>query len=138
MSHLATPYPQPERNDFNAPMLDAWTRGELCLQQCKACHHKVYFPRLQCPECWSAELEWKALSGRGKIVSFAIVHKHVHASFAEEAPSVFAEILLDEGWPMLARVIADPPGKVKTGMQVELVPAAQAGRFPLPTFQLRA
>lgn len=130
----AIPYPAPVRSDINAPMLDAWKQGELHLQQCGVCDHKVYFPRTQCPHCWSVDLRWMPLSGRGKIVSYATVHKHVHPSFALEAPTILAEIRLDEGWTILARIIADEPNSVESGTLVELVGGQDAQRYPLPTF----
>lgn len=135
MNATTTQYPEPIRSDINAPMLDAWAKGELQLQQCQDCAHKVYFPRTQCPHCWSTKLEWKRLSGQGKVVSFAKVHKHVHASFAQESPVILAEILLDEGWSMLARLLATDSDGVDNGMLVELVSGDAADRFPLPTFR---
>ena len=136
MNNHSIAYPAPVRSDINAPLLDAWSRGELALQQCTACMHKVYFPRTLCPHCWSSELECKPLSGKGTIVSHSRIHKHVHAAFMHEPPTLLAEILLDEGWSMLARVVVPEGVSVSSGMRVELVPRTEALRFPLPTFAL--
>jgi len=128
-------YPQPTRTPANAPLLDAWARGELVLQQCEECAAKVFFPRELCPACWSPRLAWKASSGRGTVVSFTRIHRHIHAAFAAEVPSLLAEVQLDDGWLMLARVLATKPDAVASGTRVELVPLPEAARFPLPTFR---
>lgn len=130
-------YPAPARSEINAPMLDAWAKGELHLQRCGECDHKVYFPRTQCPNCWSTRLEWTRLTGKGKIISFAKVHKHVHASFAMESPTILAEILLEEGWSILARVVAANVNDITSGMRIGLVSGERASQFPLPTFSPR-
>lgn len=137
MNTTSVPYPVPTRSEINAPMLDAWEKGELHLQRCGECDHKVYFPRTQCPNCWSTKLEWTHLTGKGKVVSFAKVHKHVHASFAMESPTVLAEILLDEGWSILARVVTENLDDIMNGMPIELVSNDRANQFPLPTFSPR-
>jgi uncharacterized protein len=128
-------YPQPTRTPANAPLLDAWARGELLLQQCEACAAKVFFPRELCPACWSPRLAWKASPGTGTIVSFTRVHRHIHAAFAAEVPTLLAEVKLDDGWLMIARITASHPGKVASGTRVELVPMPEAARYPLPAFR---
>jgi uncharacterized protein len=128
-------YPQPTRTPANAPLLDAWARGELLLQQCEDCAAKVFFPRELCPSCWSPRLAWRPSSGAGTIVSFTRIHRHIHAAFSAEAPTMLAEVRLDDGWLMIARVLAERQEAVATGTRVELVPMPQASRFPLPTFR---
>ena len=49
--------------------------------------------------------------------------------------TILAEITLDDGGAMLARVITSEPAAVASGMRVELVPMPEAARFPLPTFR---
>lgn len=128
-------YPQPNVTDTNRPLVEAWQRGELQLQHCTDCSAVVFFPRELCPRCWSSALEWKRSTGTGKVVSYALVHSHVTEPFAAEAPTVLAEIALDGGGAMLARVIADDPQTLASGTRVELVPMPDAQRYPLPTFR---
>jgi uncharacterized OB-fold protein len=129
-------YPQPTRTPANADLLDAWAHGELVLQQCEDCAAKVFFPRELCPNCWSPRLAWRPSPGKGTIVSFTRIHRHIHAAFAEEAPTLLAEVKLDDGWLMIARVLASNADRVTSGMRVELVPMPEAARFPLPTFSV--
>ncbi len=133
---MTTPeYPQTRPTITNAPLLEGWKRGELMLQHCGDCKAVIFFPRELCPQCWSDKLEWKRSNGRGKIVSFARVYKHVTPPFAEEAPTILAEIALADGVAMMARVATTDVAAVSSGMAVELVPMPEAARYPLPTFR---
>ena len=131
----ASIYPEPTLTSTNAPLIEGWRRGELMLQHCSQCRAVIFFPRHLCPHCWSTDLEWKRSSGRGRIVSYSHVYSQVAAPFAAEAPTILAEITLDDGGAMLARVITSEPAAVASGMRVELVPMPEAARFPLPTFR---
>jgi uncharacterized OB-fold protein len=131
----AVEYPQPTRSAANAPLLDAWQRGELVIQHCEDCDAQVFFPREMCPVCWSTRLAWRESAGIGKVVSYTIVHRHIHPAFAGEVPTVFAEIALDDSASMLARIVTDKLDKVASGMRVELLPLPDAARYPLPTFR---
>lgn len=128
-------YPQARQTPTNAPLLDAWKRGELLMQHCADCHAVIFFPREMCPHCWSTRLEWKPNSGRGSVVSFAHVYKHVTPPFASEAPTVLAEISLKDGGAVMARIVTPSLAVIKTGTEVELVPPAEAAKYPLPTFR---
>jgi uncharacterized OB-fold protein len=128
-------YPQPKLTPTNAPLIEGWQRGELVLQHCADCREIIFFPRNMCPRCWSTDLAWTRSTGRGKIVSFARVYKHVTAPFAAEAPTVLAEIALAGGGVMMARVATGVPASITSGMEVELVPMPEAAQFPLPTFR---
>ena len=137
MNDASTPpeYPQPTRTPANAPLLDAWAKGELLLQQCDDCAAKVFFPRELCPACWSPRLAWKPSAGTGTIVSYTRIHRQIHAAFAAEVPTLLAEVKLDDGWLMIARVLARDHASVASGTRVQLVAMPEAARFPLPTFR---
>jgi uncharacterized protein len=128
-------YPEPAVTDVNRPLIEAWRRGELMLQHCGDCGLIVFFPRALCPRCWSERLEWKASAGRGTIVSFSRVYSHVTEPFASESPTVLAEIALEDGGALLARVVTSRPEAVESGQRVELVTMPDAQRYPLPTFR---
>ena len=87
------------------------------------------------PALLALNLAWQRSTGRGKIVSFARVHKHVTAPFAAMAPTILAEIDLAGGGAIMARVATGAPEAVVSGMEVELVPMPEAAQFPLPTFR---
>ena len=120
----------------NRPMLEAWRgEGALLLQRCEACGTTIFYPRSVCPGCWNDKLAWFRASGRGRIVSFSRVHRGFPERFAAEAPIVLAEIRLDEGAAMIARVVTADPDAIASGDAVSLVAADQAPQYELPTFR---
>lgn len=130
-------YPEPALTGTNRPLLEAWKRGELLLQHCGACGFIVFFPRELCPRCWSTRLEWRPHSGRGRLVSGALVYSHVTEPFVNESPVTLAEIELEGGGAMLARIVG--PGREappRSGAAVALVAMPEAAKYPLPTFRL--
>lgn len=128
-------YPRPFETSTNRPLLDAWKEGRLSLQHCIECGRAFFFPRPFCPHCWSTRVTWRDHSGQGKIVSFSRIHRHIHEAFRAESPTVLAEIQLDGGPLMLARVVREGQRTDFVGASVKLVSPDQAKRFPLPTFE---
>ena len=130
-------YPEPTASETNRPLLESWQRGELVLQHCGACGRVVFFPREVCPQCWSTQLEWHKHSGCGRVVSYSRVYSHVTEPFVNEAPVTLAEIELDDGGAMLARIVDVPAeSEIRTGTAVKLVPMPEAARYTLPTFRI--
>jgi uncharacterized protein len=131
-------YPRPQEDEDNRPLLNGWYGGRLMLQQSRSGGPFFFYPRPICPYTGSNDLSWVEASGRGRLVSFSIVMRPNHPSFNDEVPIVLAEIALDEGATLLARIITDDVDSVKSGAAVELLPMPDAARYPLPTFRLVA
>lgn len=131
-------YPQPREDEDNAPFLAGWREGRLLLQRSRDGGPLFFYPRPICPYTGSPDLIWTEVTGRGRIVSFSIVHRPNHPSFNEEVPIILAEIALDEGGALLGRVICSDISSIKTGAALELLPAKEGLRYPLPAFRLSA
>lgn len=131
-------YPQPHEDEDNATFLAGWREGRLLLQRSREGGPLFFYPRPICPFTGSADLVWTEVSGRGRIVSFSIVHRPNHPSFNEEVPIILAEIMLDEGASLLGRVVGSDAGSIRTGAALELLPAEEGRRYPLPAFRLSA
>lgn len=133
---IETLYPAPRETPDNAPMLRAWREtGTLLLQRCGGCGKPVFYPRAQCPHCWSSDLGWFEATGRGTVRTYTLIHRGLPEPFAGEAPIVLAEIDLDEGVAMIARIIHPVPDGLRTGDRVTLLAPERARKFPLPTFE---
>ncbi len=138
---MTSPKPQGpgvRRTHTNAAMLDAWKEGRLLIQHCPDCDTSFFYPRSACPSCWSENTIHQADSGRGSIVSFSLVHKGLPEAFVADAPIVLAEIRLDSGALLIARVATSRQQQVAIGDRITLVDADHAGEFALPTFQPEA
>ncbi len=115
----ATEYakPLPKPSPMSEPFWEAARRHELWLQRCADCGQFVFYPRPQCPNCWSAKLEWKQASGRGRIYSYTVVRRATHRAFTE--PYVLAIVELEEGARMTTNIEATPE-QVRVGMPVSV------------------
>lgn len=128
-------YPQPRADEINNMFLEGWREGRIFLQRCAHCGLTYFYPRPQCPRCWSTELEWRESEGHGIVVSYSLVYRPNHPVFFDETPIVLAEVRLNEGATMIARIICDNPAEMHSGLALELLPPDAATRFPLPTFR---
>lgn len=130
-------YPQPRQDEDNSAFLSAWREGKLLLQRSRTGGPVFFYPRPVCPYTGSRDIITVEASGRGQIVAHSVIHRANHPSFNEELPIILAEIALEEGASLLARVIASDPYTVKSQAEVEILPMPEAAQYPLPTFRLR-
>jgi uncharacterized OB-fold protein len=93
-----------KRADFPLPDLDdpltrdffaGAARHELLIPRCGRCDRWVWYPEETCPGCEGA-LTWTKTSGRGRLFSWAVVHRPFLPAFAEMVPFVTALVALEE------------------------------------------
>lgn len=97
-------YP-PRMTPFTEPFWDGLREGKFQTTRCQDCGHITFPPKPVCPECWTDNLEWVELSGRGTLVSFTEVSA-APAMFAHEAPYTLCIVDLEEGVRCVSRVLA--------------------------------
>lgn len=114
----AKPLPRPANRALTRPFWEAAKRHELVMQRCNTCSNWIFYPREQCPHCFSQNLGWAPVSGRGRVYAFTIVHQPGNPAFAADAPYVFATIQLDEGIRMVSNVVGIDPHEVRIDMPV--------------------
>jgi len=136
---MNTQKPQPRINSVNRPFWDACNSGKLSIQKCDApsCGKWFYFPRVGCPHCGSTAFSWKEASGRGTIVSYTVIRRAQHPSFAPELPYYFIAVRLDEG-PLMYSRLAGPyrPDLDLMSREVSVVFAEHSPDLQLPFFSL--
>ncbi len=129
-------FPLPVPGVVSQPYWDGLKRHELLMLRCRAGGHLFHYPREFCPVCYSAELEWQAVSGRGRVHSFTVVHRAANPVFQQEkAPYVFALIRLDEGPILTSNVEGIEPDAVTIDMPVEVYFDDVAAEVTLPKFR---
>jgi len=126
------PVPTPETR----PFWDAARRHELCVQRCTACGRHLFYPRVACPHCFGGELEWRRVSGRGRLHTFTVVHRG-QRGFPLAAPYVIAIVELAEGVRLMTNLIdvAPDPAVLRIGMPVEVVFEDVTPDVALPRFR---
>ena len=131
------------QNQKPIPVIQPWTRefwkatkkGDLLIQQCQDCNSNIFFPKKVCPECWSANLDWRVASGKAKVYTFTVMRDMVEPKFMGDLPYVIAMVELDEGIRMTTRIVNCNPDDVEIGMNVEVVFEEVSPECSLPMFQ---
>lgn len=113
--------PQPRPSEDSAPFWEAAAKGELRLQQCGQCGLVRFPPALLCGRCLSERAEWVALSGRGTVYSWIVVHQSQHPAFNADVPYNVAIIELDEGPRLHTNIVECSNDRIHIGMPVEAV-----------------
>jgi uncharacterized protein len=134
MADYAGPLPTPTPE--TRPFWEAAKRHELRLPRCRQCGPFFFYPRATCPRCLSSDLEWQAVSGRGTLHTFTIVHRGPR-NFPLPSPYVMAIVELDEGPRMMTNLVdvQPDPETLEIGMPVEVTWADVTPEVTLPHFR---
>ena len=85
-------------DELNKPFWDAANEERLVIQNCSACDRLQYPFAPVCGQCRSGDnLEWKEVSGRGKIYNYGVVYDCPVATLKEDLPFNLAAVTLEEG-----------------------------------------
>jgi uncharacterized OB-fold protein len=109
---------KPLIDDDGAPFFEYAARGELRMQACADCGEVRFPPRPMCPHCQSTASEWKLMSGRGTIWSFAVPHPPLLPDYAVVAPYavVVVELAEDRRLRLAGNLVrADDPSGLVAG-----------------------
>jgi uncharacterized OB-fold protein len=98
-------FPAVERDEASASFFDAARDGRLRVQRCLDCARVVNPESRLCPVCGSAQLEPHLATGRGHLVSWAVVHHAPVPALADAVPYVSGLVELDEGPWLLVRLV---------------------------------
>ena len=122
------------RDDQSSDFFEGTRRGELLLRHCLDCGHWCAPQQQSCTACHSAALEWLPSSGRGRIVTFGVVHSRGNPS----SQTVVAVVELDEGPWLQTQMIGTDPGTLQIGDGVTVGFERPEGGEALPVFHRQA
>ena len=127
--------PPPLADATTLPFWQAAAEHRLVVQRCTGCGHMRLPPAPICPECRSADSDWKTLSGRGEVYTYTVVHRPLAAG--QQLPFVIAVITLEGagGVRMISNLVAVEPGHVAVGMPVEVVWEDMSTELAIPRFR---
>ena len=109
MSQDAYNKPIPAPSPETARYWQGCRAHELWLPFCRSCDRFFFYPRRFCPHCFGWDIEWRRVSGRGKVYSYAIQYRAFHPGWADDTPYVTALVQLDEGPRMFTRLVDVDP-----------------------------
>lgn len=132
MAGGTVPVPTPETAPFWAGTL----AGELRIQHCNSCGKYYFYPRPFCRYCQSRDVEWRTVSGAGRLVSYVINYRPLPPADPAE-PQVIALIELDEGPRMLSNIVGVVPEPENLPLDARVrVKFEPRGEQTLPVFSL--
>ncbi|MFK7957552.1 MAG: Zn-ribbon domain-containing OB-fold protein [Lysobacterales bacterium] len=127
--------PLPVIQPFTREFWEGTKNQKLLIQTCNECEAKIFFPRQQCPECWSTDLGWMEASGKATIYAFSVTHEGVEEAFREDLPIVLAWVDLPEGIRMQTNIVECDPDGISIGQEVEVVFKTVTDDITLPYFR---
>ena len=96
-------------------------RYNLIGNKCESCNTVYFPPRKPCPYCRRksmGKMKDLKLSGKGKVISYSIIHVGPQA-FEEQVPYPIAIVELNEGPKITTQIVDCDIKDVKIGMKVE-------------------
>ena len=115
------PLPRPLSPELTRPFWEAAKRHELVIPRCTRCDRLFWYPRAECPICFSNNLEWVKVSGRGRLHTFTIVRQRANPAFNDAVPYAYAVVQLDEGPRMVSNVVGCEVDDLKVDMPLVAV-----------------
>ena len=123
---------------------DACNEGKLVIQNCTACNRLQQPPEAACYQCGSADhLEWKEMSGRGTIYTYAVMYDTNVPLLYDQQPFNAVIISLDDdaGNDSMMKLISHLPGtpvdEVPIGAKVQVeFETTQATGQKVPEFRV--
>lgn len=133
---LDRPLPQPITPEAR-PYWDGLREHRLMLPRCRDCGKAFFYPRVLCPFCHGAAIDWIQASGRGRLYSFEIAYQTINKAFKVKPPYVLAMVELEEGPRMMSNLInvAADPAVLRCDMPVEIVFHQLTDDITVPLFQ---
>ncbi len=114
------PAPAPVINSTTAEFWKATTEGRFILQRCNGCDIVLWFPRRNCPKCWTEDVSSFDAQQSGTIYSFTVVRKGKGA-FQDAGPFVIAYVELADGPRIMTNIVDCDLDALHIGMPVEMV-----------------
>jgi len=95
------------------------SKRKLMAGKCSKCGILLLPPRPICTRCLSTDFKWVELKGKGKLLSYTVIHVSP-VQFQSMAPYTVGIVELEDG-PHLPGMIHDvEPEKIRVGMDLEI------------------
>ncbi len=108
----------PSVEDETRPYWEAAKQGRLLIKKCNACGEVHHYPRPFCPSCWSEDVEWQEVSGRGTLYTYSTIFRNDLEPFSAWGAYVAAVVELDEGPRLMTNIVDAAPETLRVGMPV--------------------
>ena len=109
----------PEYSSFTETFRQGLEAGKFMTTRCAACGKLTFPPKEYCPDCWSGEMHWTELSGKGVLYARTTIHAAA-TQFRDEVPFSVGIVDLTEGVRLVTGLI-DEPVKINNDAAIMLV-----------------
>lgn len=113
--------PLPVATPDSRPFWNGLSEHKVMVKRCRRCSILFHYPRRICPGCFSSELTWERVTGRGRLYTYTISRRPTHPLFADEVPQYLAIVELDEGIRLTSTLVNVSEDNIKIGMELESV-----------------
>jgi hypothetical protein len=127
--------PVPSPTTETQPYWDGLNEGRLRVQRCADCCKLRHYPRPVCDACWSMNVDWVDMSGKGTVHSWTIAQHAFHPGFKEDLPYVLLTVDLAEGVRMNARARGIDASDLGIGLPVVVAFDRVTDGLTLPVFE---
>lgn len=127
--------PLPRITSDNRPFWDAAREHRLALPYCPGCRRHFYPIAPVCPHCLSDAIEWRDVSGRGRVSSWTVFHKAFFPFFEDRLPYAVVQVELEEGPRINGNLLDTPIGAITMGMPVTVAFETVSDEVTLPQFR---
>jgi uncharacterized OB-fold protein len=130
--------PLPTVTTLTKPFWEYCAKHQLRMQFCTNCSEWIWYPKAWCPSCGKRSgIEWREVSGKGKLYSFTIIRQVIDNSpaFNSEIPFVIGLVELEEGPRIYSDVTGSKPEEVAIGDEVVVYFEDVAPEISLPKFR---
>jgi uncharacterized OB-fold protein len=114
------------RVDITKPFWDGLKRREVMIQYSPSTGGYVFYPRLLSPATLADDLEWRKVSGAGKVYTFSVAYRPTSIEWTHDVPQLLAVVELDEGVKLATELVDVAPEDIHIGMRVTPVFSATA------------
>ena len=127
----------PAVEDETRPYWEAAKQGRLLIKSCNACGEVHHYPRPFCPTCWSEDVDWQEVSGRGTVYTYSIVFRNDLPPFNEWGTYFPAIVELDEGPRLMTNIVDADADDLRVGLPVEVRFRDLTDEWAAPVFTAR-
>jgi hypothetical protein len=94
-------------------------QGKLMAGKCKRCGKTHLPPRPLCDKCFAQEFEWVEVSGRGKLLTYTVIHI-APPQFQAMAPYAVGIVQLENGLRMPGMISGVAQEQLRIGMELTM------------------
>jgi uncharacterized OB-fold protein len=134
MADVKRPVPKPDVYVPTKPFWDGARSGKLVLQFCKDTQRFQHYPRPVSMYTGSRNLEWREVSGKGRIYACTVV-RVPGPGLEGRLPLSVATVDLEEGVRIIANILGSNSEVVTIGQRVVLAWDQIDGDTPYPAFR---